>query len=110
MKIGGHPRQGGHGFSLASGGDQDGLLICIILQLLDLDQGAFRDIDIAQLCGCPNDIDHTAAFHHHLPSVLVGRIDDLLDPVHVGGKGGHDNAVCLVLREDGIKGLPHRPF
>ena len=105
-----HPGQGRHGLSLASCGDEHCLLRRIVLQLVDLDQGLVGHIQVAQLLSCGDDVHHAPALHNHLPVILVGRVDDLLHAVHVGREGGDDDPCVLVLREEVVKGVSHRPL
>ena len=86
-----HTGQGCHGFSLASCGDQHHLVIRVIPDLVDLYQRLIRNLQIAKLCCRTDDIDHTPAFHCHFSAVFVGRVDDLLYTVHIGGKGSNDD-------------------
>ena len=45
----------------------------------------------------------------HLPAVLGGHGDHLLDAVHIGGKGGDDDAL-VTAPEEGVKGGAHAPL
>ena len=108
MNAGCHSGEGCHGFSLASRGDQRNLLIRIIPKLVNLDQSLVRDLQIPQLRGRADNVYHAPALHSHLPAVLVCRIDDLLHPVHIGGKGRDNDPGILVLCKYIVKGLSNR--
>ena len=58
-----------------------------------------RDLQIAQVAGDAHVADHRAADEGDPAAVLVGRVEDLLDAVHVAGEAGHDDAL-LGVRED----------
>ena len=53
-----------------------------------------------------DDIDHASALDHYLTSIVVCRIDDLLDTVYVGSKRRNDDPVVLVLCKIESKVLP----
>ena len=108
MDAGSHPGKGGHGLALASRGNEHRGLRRVVPQVFNVDEGSLRHIDIPQLAGNIHDSHHAAAFHHHLAPVFVRRVHHLLNPVHIGSKGGHDDAPVLVLRENGVKCLSHR--
>ena len=110
MKARRHPRQGGHGLSLASGRDENRVLFIIILKLLNINQRVLRNVDIAQLAGRSDHVHHAAAFHHDLAAVLVRGADDLLHAVYIRGKRGHNDAVILMLCKNRVKRAPHRAF
>ena len=57
-----------------------------------------------------NDIDHAAAFHYHLPAVLISGIDDLLYTIHIRGKGRYDDPRILMLRKKTVNGSSYRPL
>ena len=83
MDIRRNPGQGRHGLTLASGGNQNHLIVRIILHLLNIDQSLVRNIQISQLRRCGNHVDHTAALNDNLTAILVSGVDDLLYTVHV---------------------------
>ena len=105
-----HPGKSRHALALASCGDQHRLLRRIVLQLLDIDQGVLRDPDVAQFVGNTDDVHHGTPLDHHLPAVLACRVDDLLDAVHIGREGRHDDPLILVFRKDNVEGPAHRPL
>ena len=107
VNAGCHSGEGSHGLSLAARGDQRNLLIRVIPKLVDLNERLVRNLQIPQLRGCADNIYHAPALHSHLPAVFIGRIDDLLHPVHIGGKGRYDDPGILVFRKYIVKGLTH---
>ena len=108
MDAAGHTGQSRHGLSLASGRDQDQLLIRVILHFLKCNQRILRNRDISKLLGRGDHVDHGAPLDHNLPVILVRHIDDLLHTVNIRREGRDNDAVVPVLREDRIKGLPDR--
>ena len=106
----GHAAQGGHALPLTARGDNHLLLVRIILQLIDLYQGIFRNADALQIPCRLNNTDHAAPFHADLAAELIGRVDDLLHPVHIGGEGGHKDPRIFMLLKQGVEGMPHRPL
>ncbi len=92
-----HTGQCCHGLALASGGDQDKLLAGVVFHLLHIDQGIFRDIDVAQLLRDGDDVDHTAAFDDNFTAVFISRVDDLLHTVDVRCEGCDDDSGILML-------------
>ena len=95
-----HAAEGRHRLSLAAGRDDNGLLSRIVFELIDVDQGIFRDIEHVEFGSGLNDIDHAAAFDDNLPAVFVGMVDDLLNAVHVGGEGRDNDTSILVVAEN----------
>ena len=65
--------------------------------MLNINQGAFRYIDITQLTGNIHDRYHAAAFHHHFAAILIRRVHHLLHPIHIGRKGRNNDALVLML-------------
>ena len=91
--VEGHPVQGGHIFALASGGDDDHLVLRQALGGGDVHDGAGLDLQVAQLRADLEHILHAPAGDGHLAAIALGRLDDGLDAVHVGGEGGDDDAL-----------------
>ena len=94
--VEGHPVQGGHVFTLAAGGDDDHLVLGQALGGGQIHNGAGLDLQIPQLLGNLQHILHAAACDGHLAAMLLGGIQNGLDPVHVGGKGGDDDSLVAV--------------
>ena len=97
-----------HALALRTRRDEDGLLRRVILQLIDFNQRALRNLNIAELVRNADDIDHRPALDHDLSAVLVGGVDDLLHAVHIRREGRDDDAVFPVLRKNQIKGAADR--
>ena len=87
----GHAVQGRHVFALGAGGDDHLLVLGNGLDGVDIHQGVFWDVHVSQLCGNPHHVLHAPSGDGNLPAVLGGKVDDGLDPVHVGGEGGDDD-------------------
>ena len=105
-----HAGERRHAFALGAGGD-DGRFVCrIIPDLLNINQGVFRHLDVAQLFRDVDRRHHAAPLHDHLPSVLICGIDDLLHAVHIGRKGRDDDARVFVLRKDRVHRVTDGPF
>ncbi len=110
VDIGRHTGQGRHGLSLASCRDQNHLVRRVILQLLHLNKGVARIIDVPDLNCRPDDIDHRPAFQADFPLILSGAVDDLLHTVDIRSKGRDNQSLLRVLREDSFKGRADCPF
>ena len=61
-----------------------------------------------QISGGLDDTHHAAALYTYLLAEFIGRIDDLLHTVHIGGEGSHKNSGVFVLLKQVVKGLAHR--
>ena len=110
MHVEGDSGKRRHGLSLASRSDQHYLIIRIIFHLFQINQRIFRNIQISKLRGSGNNIHHASSFHHHFSAVLVSRIDNLANPVYIGGKGRDNNSCIPVFRKNIIEGPPYRPL
>ena len=93
MAAGGHTAQRAQGFALTAGSHQHHLLRRVLVQLVYADQGALRDVHIAQFLRHGGVVDHAASAEGHLAAILHGQINDLLHAVDVGGKGRNDDAL-----------------
>ncbi len=58
VAAGSHAAEGAHGLALAAGGNEHYLLRRILVQLIHADEGALRDVHIAQL------LRHGGVVHH----------------------------------------------
>ena len=85
-----HAAQGRHALALAAGRDYDRFIPGIVFELIDIDQGVLGNIEDVEFCRSINDVDHAAAFDNDLASVFICVVDDLLDTVHIGGEGRHN--------------------
>ena len=83
--AGGHPGQGGQRFALAAGGADDQPVGGVAADVVDVHQDAVGDVQVPQLDGLGDDVDHAPAGDGHLPPGPHRHVDDLLDPVDVGG-------------------------
>ncbi len=88
----GHAGQCRHGLALRTGANEHGLVGGHALKFLGIDQHAARDLQIAQFTGGAHVADHGAAHKGDLAVVLVRRVNDLLDAVHVAGEAGNHYA------------------
>ena len=95
VAAGSHAAQGAQRLALTAGGHQHHLFRRILVYLIDADEGAFRDVHIAQLLSHGGIVDHAAAAEGHLAAILHGEVDDLLDAVDVGREGRNDDALVL---------------
>ena len=89
----GDPAQGAQRLALRAGGDQHLALGRQVGQLLGVDQHARRHVEVAEVLGDGHVADHRATDVGDLAVVGDGRVDDLLDAVHVRGEAGHDDAL-----------------
>lgn len=69
-------------------------------------QDPLGHLHVPQLHTQAHHVLHAPAGDPHLPPVPGGQVDDLPDPVHVGGKGGNDDPLITVL-EQLVKPLKH---
>ena len=95
-----HAAEGGHALSLAAGRDDDGLFSGIVFELFDVDQGVVGHIEHIEPGRGLDDVDHAPALDDDLAAIFIGVVDDLLDAVHVGGEGRHDDPRVRVVAED----------
>ena len=100
MQAIGHAAQSRHAFTLAAGRNDDRFVPGIIFELVDVDQCVLGNIEHVELGGRIDDVDHAAALDNDLAPVFVCVVDDLLDAVHVGGKGSHDQSGVRMVAED----------
>ena len=101
--VGGHEGEGRHGLALAAGGDDTHLGRLMPVELLDVDQLGGGDIEEAHVSGHLDVAFHRKPEGGHHPTLLDGRVGDLLDAVDVGGEAGHDEAAVLVLVEQVVE-------
>ena len=101
-----HAVKGGHGLTLAAGGDDDHLVFGELVDMLDIHHHIFRDIHIAKHSGNPEHIFHAAPGYGHLAVIFCRHVHDLLEPVDIGGKGGDDDAL-IAAHEQLVEALPH---
>lgn len=59
--------------------------------LLQVDNRVFRKSQVAQIRSDGHVANHGTAHEHHLATVLVGGVDNLLHTVHMAGEAGHDD-------------------
>ena len=102
----GHAVQCAHFLPLAASGHNDLLLQGQGLDLVDVHHRVLGQVHVAQLRGYLHDVLHAAAGDGHLPPAGGGRVDDLLDTVDVGGKGGDDDPLLAAVEEP-VEGLAH---
>ena len=86
-----HPRQGRHRLALRPGRDQHHVARRHLLGVAQVDQQPAGHVQVAQVAGDPHVAHHRAPDEGDLAPVLGGRVQHLLDPVHVGGEAGHDD-------------------
>ena len=104
--AGSHSRERAHRLALAARRDDDHLLHAVVVDLVDIDNRAFRRRDVAKLERDVDDVDHAAAEHGDVALVAHSRVDDLLDAVDVGGEGRDDDALLAAL-EEAVEGSSH---
>ena len=102
-----HAGKPAHRLALAARGYNHDFVILVPVDFVDGKQASLGNVQLAQLHGHLRDIDH-AAPNEADPALIPHRqIHHLLDPVHVAGKHGHDDAPRR-LGEIRIKGIAHR--
>ena len=88
------------------GGDNTNFMLGQGLDLSQVHEDPVGDLHIAQLGGHLHGVLHGPSGDRHLAAIPGRHVDDLLKPVHVGGKGG-DNDPILTPLEQGVKGVAH---
>ena len=81
----------GHRLALGTGAHVDELVVLHIMGLLQVDDRVFRKSQVAQIRSDGHVANHGTAHEHHLATVLVGGVDNLLHTVHMAGEAGHDD-------------------
>ena len=111
LLVGGkrHPVKGGHTLTLRAGGYDHDLVLGQALNGGKLHQSAGRDLQVAQFLCHPQHIFHTPAGDGNLSAIPLCRCQNSLNPVHIRGKGGDDNAIVAIL-ELPVKALGHPCF
>jgi len=111
LLVGGecHAVQCGHILTLGTGGDDDQLVLRNALNGVQVHNGALLHFQIAKLLGDLEHILHAAAGDGHLPAIALGRGNDALNAVHIGGKGGDDDPLVAVA-ELPVQALGHHVF
>ena len=104
-----HTSQGTHRFALATGGDDYDLVSSVIVGFININQYAFRNIEITKFHSNINYVNHAATDYSNFAFVLHCTINNLLDAVHVGREGCYDDAVACVT-EFIIKSLTNHFF
>src|SRR6185312_13276017 len=89
----GHPGQRRHRLALRSGGDQHHVTGWQLLGLAQLDQEPARHPQVAEVTRDAHVADHGPADEGDLAPVLHRGVEHLLNPVHVRGEAGHDDAL-----------------
>src|SRR5256885_1311970 len=105
MLLGGDAGQRGERLTLAPAGEDDEPLVRLLVDVLDLDHDVARHLDIAELLGDREVVDHGAADDGDLALVAGRRVERLLDAVDVGGEGRDDDPAGT-LAEQLLEGLP----
>ena len=93
----------GHRLALGTGAHVDELVVLHVMGLLQVDDRVFRKSQVAQIRSDGHVANHGTAHEHHLATVLVGGVDNLLHAVHMAGEAGHDDLArslgeCLIKR------------
>src|SRR3954447_21481924 len=101
----GHPGQCRHRLALRPSGDEDDAFGREVLERLYPDDQPCRNRQVAEVTGDAHVADHRATDERDLALVRLGRVEHLLDTVHVRREAGDDDAP-LGLTEDVVE---HRP-
>ena len=111
LTVGGerHAVKRAHLLALRAGGHDHLLVKGQTLDLVDVHHGVLGDTHIAQIGGDLHNILHAAPRHRDLASARGGCVNDLLNAVDIGGKGGDDDAL-LAAGEQPLEGLAHNGF
>ena len=94
----GDAAKGSHRLALRSGAHVDELVVLHVVGLLEVDDGALGDVQVAQIGGDGHVAHHRTADEDDLAAVLVRRVDDLLHAVHMR-REARDDDLAARLRE-----------
>ena len=106
----GHSGKRGQRLALASGCNDNNLVVRIIIDIADIDQEIIRDLQITDIQSGLYNVDHTAAHDHNLTSVISCRVHDLLYTVHVRSKCSDDDSRIARPVENIKEGLADSPL
>ena len=95
--------------SLAARGQDDQFIQRDAVDPVQLHHDLFREVEIAELEGNAHRVLQAASGNADLAAVALGRVDDLLDAMDVGGESGKDDPP-LAEAEDLVNGRPHFPL
>ena len=87
----GDAAQGGEGFALAAGHQQQGFAIGQITDLLDRHEQIIRSAHVAELACLGDHIQHRTAQQAHFAAVLEGELKNHRHPMDRAGEGGDDH-------------------
>ncbi|MPM45358.1 hypothetical protein SDC9_92045 [bioreactor metagenome] len=87
----GDPRQRRQWLALGPGRHDDQVVARHAVDVLEVDQRVLGNGEVAQVGGDGHVAHHRAAHEDDLALVQAGDVEDLLDPVHVGGEAGDDD-------------------
>src|SRR5699024_4145685 len=80
-----HARQGCHGFVVCTSGHQHDVVVCVVVDVFEVDDGLCRDIEVSQFGGYAHVVDHRPADECDFSTVFDRRVENLLDPMHMRG-------------------------
>ena len=98
-----HTTECRHALALASGRNNDRLVLRIIFQPLNIDQCILRYADTVQVRSGLNNIHHASSLNHNLSAELVSSIDDLLHSIDIRSKRRDDDTCLFMFLKQGIK-------
>ena len=90
-----------HRFALGAGGDDAHLLRRQLVHLGDLDERIRLHLDVAQVVGRVEHVEHAAAHERDLAAMALGGGEDLLQAGDVRGERRHEDAALCVLEHVG---------
>ena len=90
-----------HRLALGAGGDDAHLLRRQLVHLGDLDERVRLHLDVAQVVGRVEHVEHAAAHERDLAAVALGGGEDLLQAGDVRGERRHEDAALCVLEHVG---------
>src|SRR2546423_2793271 len=94
---------------MAAAGQDDELFVRFLVDVLDLDHDVAGHLNVTELLGNRQVIDHRPPDHRHLALVASGGVERLLDPVDVGC-GGRDDDPARALPKEVLERLTAWPF
>ncbi len=93
MAADAHAGQGAHRFALTAGGDEDNLLVGVVLEVIGINEDPRRNGEVAQFLRDGDNIHHAAPEYRHLAVEAHSGVHNLLNPVDIAGKGGNDDTL-----------------
>ncbi len=87
----GHPAQRGGRLALRPGAEHEHPVVGQLVDLVHREHQPGWDVEVAEVVGDPGVADHRAPDDRHVPLPVAGRVEHLLDAVHVARGAHHED-------------------